>query len=295
MGSYLNIQKKPMSQSIEHESHRSGFFDGDIRFDIVGLGVSGGDVPAFVSGTKACLTRGAPTKPSPVLEDLLNFSWESIGRESLYFKPKGPLPNWGTTIKGSSDGSNPALYLYEHLLPKYLDEWSFVLGLMIPEYPLFSELSAPAELRPENGRQQVDFYLPQAALVIEVDGLQHERELSKVLDQKRNNFLKSRGVRTLRIKTVDLVEGSETFEKFVKDLKTTFAASPGLQCYLDEPTDQESVTLSHTLTAVLRFQMVVLELIERQQLDINGDAWDLSVTQDFMTGSKQRRHEDDRR
>ena len=284
MGSYLNIRERPLSHSTAYIGNRAGFFDGDICFDIFGLGASRGDVPAFVSATKACLTRGAPTKPSPILEDLLNFSWGSLNREPLYFTPRNFLPSWENTIKGGSDGSNPALYFYEQLLPKYLDEWRFVLGLMIPEYPLFSELKTAAELMPEDGPQQVDFYLPQAALVIEIDGQQHKKKISKTLDEKRNKFLKSRGIRTLRINTTDLVEGSEEFEGFVNELKILFSASPGLQCYLDEKADKETETLRQSLSAVMRLQMVVLELIERQQLNVNDQVWEFTVTQDFITG-----------
>lgn len=44
---------------------------------------------------------------------------------------------------------------------------------------------------------QVDFYLPQAFLVIEIDGSQHDAER----DQKRDNHLSKYGIKTFRITT----------------------------------------------------------------------------------------------
>ena len=286
MNSSAAVQNLEMSTSTGLVSHRVGFFGGDICFDICGMTGITSKTPAFLAATKACLTRGAPTKPSPVLEDLLDFSWSNLDVESVYFKPSSSIPVWSNTIKGPSFGKNPALYFFEHLLPKHLGDWDFVLGLIVPEYPLFSALSAPEELIPQENRQQVDFYLPHASLVIEVDGIQHKKKASKAIDKQRNNFLKSRGIETLRISTQDLSEDSLEFEAFIAQLKKSFSASPRLRCYLEE--NIESKALCQNLSAVIRLQMVIIELIERKTLALSASNWNLTITQDFMNGENQK-------
>ena len=54
------------------------------------------------------------------------------------------------------------------------------------------------------GAYVLDFYCAEAALCVEVDGEQHLRR--QELDAARDAFLRSRGIETLRIRSLDLFE-----------------------------------------------------------------------------------------
>jgi very-short-patch-repair endonuclease len=45
----------------------------------------------------------------------------------------------------------------------------------------------------------VDFYCPAQGLVVEVDGLDHQRPLKKAKDAERDKVMRARGLRILRI------------------------------------------------------------------------------------------------
>jgi very-short-patch-repair endonuclease len=55
------------------------------------------------------------------------------------------------------------------------------------------------------GKYIVDFYCPQANMVVEVDGGQHYSEEMMSIDQKRDHFLKSNGLRVLRYSDTDVL------------------------------------------------------------------------------------------
>ena len=268
-------------------SLRAGFFEGDIAFDIYGTGPPAAPVPIFVSATKACLTRGAPTRPSPFLEGALGFSWEAMNRTPLYLRPQASAPTWSNTIRGSSSGDNPALSLFEKLLPKLLGEWAFVTELIIPEFPLFSRLLAPSELFAEPGSERVDFYLPQARLVIEVDGRQHQRPLSKTLDDKRDQFLHSRGIKTLRIPTNNIRQNGKSLGRLIERMISIFESEPELAAYIDQTDIPKDQNLRIEITAAMRLQLALITLIETGHLPLDGSDWRLRVMQDFAEGENQ--------
>ena len=56
--------------------------------------------------------------------------------------------------------------------------------------------------------QQVDFYLPQALLVIEIDGQQHKtHDPQRVSDFERDKYFRENGIDTIRISTFELRNG----------------------------------------------------------------------------------------
>jgi very-short-patch-repair endonuclease len=56
------------------------------------------------------------------------------------------------------------------------------------------------------GPYTLDFYCPEAALNVELDGEQHEQTVQR--DRSRDRFLKERGIETLRIPSLDLFDAS---------------------------------------------------------------------------------------
>lgn len=55
------------------------------------------------------------------------------------------------------------------------------------------------------GNYIVDFYCPQAQLVLEVDGSQHMNEREIRQDQYRNSYLKQQGIRVLRFDNLQVL------------------------------------------------------------------------------------------
>ena len=52
----------------------------------------------------------------------------------------------------------------------------------------------------------VDFYCDKARLVIEIDGGQHKEDKGIELDKKRDDFLKSLGLRVMRFTNLDILK-----------------------------------------------------------------------------------------
>ena len=80
-------------------------------------------------------------------------------------------PDWSASIKGSPGGYNPALEFFLSL-SKYFPEYPFINLYILPEASITEIL--PWDVSDEFIARQVDFYLPQAKLVIEIDGSQHQ-------------------------------------------------------------------------------------------------------------------------
>jgi very-short-patch-repair endonuclease len=56
------------------------------------------------------------------------------------------------------------------------------------------------------GRCVVDFYCPAVRLVIEVDGMSHEMGSEPERDQRRETWLRSRGLHIVRFRAVDVMK-----------------------------------------------------------------------------------------
>jgi ATP-dependent DNA helicase RecQ len=249
-------------------------------FDVGGLVDDPGPVPSFVASTFSILTRGAPTQPSPKLQELLGFKWADLSQEPLTLMAR-PQPDWADTIRGNDEGYNPALEFFTQNLPDDLGSWSFIQKLMVPEYPLFRELGAPASLRNGPNAERVDFYLPHADLVIEIDGGQHQQQDWK--DQARDRFLEKLGILTLRLKTTDLRTRGTAFAEFMDSLRHRCEVSPRLQsyCVLDALPEDAISSPRYDLTAAIRLQIAMLLAISHRQLDPGANEWRLNVSYDF--------------
>ncbi len=69
------------------------------------------------------------------------------------------------------------------------------------------------------GNYIVDFYCPEAKLVIEVDGGQHYREKGLEADKKRDLYLKNRMLKILRVSNIDVLRNIEgVIEEIYKEL-----------------------------------------------------------------------------
>jgi ATP-dependent DNA helicase RecQ len=156
---------------------------------------------------KNILQRGFPTTLSKNLQNELGEIHKLDNFEDRFLFATKQTPIWSDTIKGDPIRNYyPAKDFFETIIPNEFGEYAFVQSLIIPEIEI-------NEITGEDNRnfinQQVDFYLPQAKLVIEIDGQQHKTdEVTRVSDTTRDNYLLTQGVTTIRIDTVELRNGN---------------------------------------------------------------------------------------
>jgi very-short-patch-repair endonuclease len=72
------------------------------------------------------------------------------------------------------------------------------------------------------GSYIVDFYVPQARLVVEVDGESHNRGELPERDERRDQYLRDNGYRVLRVMAVDVLRNIQS----VVDAISAGAADP---------------------------------------------------------------------
>jgi ATP-dependent DNA helicase RecQ len=268
----------------------AAYIAGDMLFNVAGLKGEAGPVPTYVANTFAVLSRGAPTRPSAHLlhrlmpdETKHREEWASLSADPLWLIGNSP-PNWQHTIRGNEKTDyKPALSFLEKTLPTAMPEIAFIQKLLVPEFPLFSRLTAPSGLVAGPNDEKVDFYLPQADLVIEIDGSQHCEEPQRSKDRQRDLFLERFGIVTLRLCTKDLEERNSKFERFCDKLQKLCKSSPRLQPYLIASNTfvHGSASLRYDITASIRLQVAVMMAISHRMLDPEAPEWMLHVSQDF--------------
>lgn len=227
---------------------------------------------------KNILQRGRPALLSKFLQSELG----RIHKEDAFEKPY-PLidtgcPNWKILIKGDvQENYFPAKQFFEDLISKYLSEYKFIQQLLVPEV-LINDITQ-VEVNEFNGKQ-VDFYLPQAYLIIEIDGSQHDADS----DESRDTHTAKYGIKTVRIKTSDLRAENEIFLKKIDEIKKRIEKAISDQVKRQE-NNQTIISLrdyksafengvdltnaNYVATAVMRFQLFVLELLERGTLSFS--------------------------
>ena len=98
----------------------------------------------------------------------------------------------------------------ENRIYEDLSGYEFIKQLIIPEI----EINQITQRNDENFKHQcVDFFLPQANLVIEIDGQQHKNDIGRVVDSIRDNHLSLSKILTIRIDTIDFEAKNETYFK----------------------------------------------------------------------------------
>jgi ATP-dependent DNA helicase RecQ len=231
---------------------------------------------------KNLLQRGLPTKPSVYLESMLG---DSLPLEPPFALINKKNPVWERIIRGDQKNNyNPAQKFFDKLIPKYFPEDLFIQQLIVPEVPINFITQRTVN---EFEGQQVDFYFPQAFLVIEIDGSQHDYEKDKL----RDDYLRKYGVETVRFNTKELErEGKEfkvgidkikdhlalctDFDEVIKRKDATYLS---LNDYKSEfETTVNLQTPKYLSIAIIRFQLLLLELIDRGKLSFAED-WNIGV------------------
>lgn len=235
---------------------------------------------------KNILYRGNPTLPSCFLKKEWGIEDKFIKelleqqndkRESVFYLIHPRKTVWNNTIKGDDKKQNfPAKVFLEETLPKLLPEYSFIEQLILPEV-LFRDIVGREDKRFVN--QQVDFYLPQAELVIEIDGTHHLLQSNRIDDQERDAYLKRNNIEVVRIPTSESMSGikmhiakiRERLDKYKGKLEPYKVAIMQLQEVGWESKKEVK------LVAAMRMQMLLIELLMRGYLIIGQRQWEFNI------------------
>ncbi|MFY7937757.1 MAG: DEAD/DEAH box helicase, partial [Flavobacterium sp.] len=230
---------------------------------------------------KNILQRGFPTTLSKYLQSQLGEIHKLANFEERFLFATKQKPVWNDTIKGDKERNYyPAKDFFENIIPNELGEFLFIQSLVIPEI----EINEIIEEDDKNFiNQQVDFYLPQAKLVIEIDGQQHKLdEVTRVSDSKRDNYLSGKGITTVRITTKELQNGTyklkvETilkhFERYEKLLNFYKTACDKIE---ENQMSEEEIKTKLLPTAIIRFQVMLIELLTHKYLTLDED-WNFNI------------------
>mgnify|MGYP001321879177 CR=1 FL=1 len=230
---------------------------------------------------KNILQRGKPTLMSSFLQDKIG----ALHNEEDFASPKALVdnspPNWQRIIRGDVKNNYfPAKKFFYEFLPKYFPDHLYLQQLILPEVPINEITQVYVD---EFAEQQVDFYLPQAFLIIEIDGSSHD---SKV-DGERDAHTTKYGIKTVRIKTKDLEAENDDFLAGIHEIRDRIEKVSASQVKRkkkeksfislnDYKAAFENTDLSkrdYLATAIIRFQLTVLSLLETGYLSLGDDEW----------------------
>ncbi|CBH21376.1 conserved protein of unknown function [Acetoanaerobium sticklandii] len=133
--------------------------------------------------------------------------------------------------------------------------------------------------------QQVDFYLEQAKLVIEIDGQSHKTDnKTRINDKQRDLYLAKNGIKTIRIDAKDIKRKTEILLKKIHEIKNHLSSHEEklykykffleLQKDINTFRNYESIL---KYTAIIRFQILILSLLEKDMLKLNDKNWILNI------------------
>lgn len=256
-----------------------------------------GFLPAILI-IKNLIQRGKPTLMSQYLQSI----YGSVHKDDEQFKKPFVLISqsnleWHNTIKGDK-GNNyfPARIFLEERINEDLSEYDFIKQLIIPEI----EINQITQRNDENFEYQcVDFFLPQANLVIEIDGQQHKEEVGRVIDSIRDNHLILSKILTVRIDTKDLEAKNETYFEKIEQIKNQLDKySSFLNLYKTNfnlnfaEISEETKKTKLLPTAIIRFQILILELLESGKISLEDDKWIFEVKNQDVNGYENHSIED---
>ena len=230
---------------------------------------------------KNILQRGFPTTLSKYLQSQLGEVHKLDNFEERFLFATNQTPIWSNTIKGDRERNYfPAKDFFEQIIPNEFGEFSFIQSLLIPEIEI-NEITGEDDRNFIN--QQVDFYLPQAKLVIEIDGQQHKLdEVTRVSDSTRDNYLLGKGITSVRITTRELQNGTYTakvetilkhLERYEKLLNFYKTACEKIE---ENQMSEEEIKTKLLPTAIIRFQVLLIELLTHKYLTFDED-WNFNI------------------
>ncbi len=245
---------------------------------------------------KNILQRGLPTLMSSFLQGEIGSIHKNIDFNEFHPLIATEPPKWNRMIRGDErNNNNPAKRFFEKIIPKYLGDYKFIHQLILPEV-LIEDI-----IKSENNRfknQQVDFYLPQAFLIIEIDGYHHDN-IEKFNDRERDEYTKKNRIKTIRITTKDLNEENEIFISKIEEIKMRIKKFIEME---EKPRDvvfnclgdykkawERGIDLEnpyYIATGIMRFQLLILELLEVGKLELGSHWYFQLISEDFEFNKK---------
>ena len=231
------------------------------------FGMVENDWSAIACVAQNIIQRGMPTYPSRRLTDLLGEPIRlDVSRPAMKLIDCDYV--WDRTIKGSPDGYNPAAAFFNLLLPAALPpDKRFIMGNILPE-ALVSDMIPDCD--PRFTEQRVDFFCPRANLVIEVDGSQHEGRSQSYLDRSRDKYLEDNGIKTVRLRTSDLIA-----DEAARELCERFDEGERLPEGIDE-------SVLHAYEVAIRTQIALVTLVRQGMLSPGDPTWTIDFSCDVV-------------
>ena len=269
----------------------AGFYEEECNFSVENIPneKSKDDVLSSIYLVEKMLLRGLPTKPSTYLMEQMRKHFPDHKEN----KSKSPtfidnsIPIWDKTILGNEKNpdNNPAREFFKNILPKHLGEYGFVTKLMKPEC-LFNDFLMWTEVDEKiNLDYRADFFIDIIDCVIEIDGAQHKNETQKSHDIERDKALALRGIKTFRFPTDTLKTKGKVFKENLEEFKKMLKQSPRVNEYKEAFKNKRSQTehYENTLTAIMRLQISLIELIKQNILNPKAKNWNLDITSDVVS------------
>lgn len=238
---------------------------------------------------KNILQRGFPTTLSKNLQLTLGEIHKQDNFNDRFLFATNQTPIWSNTIKGDKNRNYyPAKDFFETTIPNEFGEYSFVQSLIIPEIEI-NEIVGDDNKNFIN--QQVDFYLPQVKLVIEIDGQQHKTdEVTRISDSTRDNHLAKYGITTIRIDTIELRNGN--YKEKVKTIIDYLSRYDKLLTFYKNACEKiEKNNLNETdirtkllPTAIIRFQVLLIELLIHNYINLTEN-WNFNILSNEELGN----------
>ena len=233
---------------------------------------------------KNILQRWTPTRISNFLAKELKISFKEGNLPEVNLAPlaliSNEVPDRQRIIKGDQKKNNfPAKKFFDNI-PRYLwKDFAYIQQLLCPEVRINDITQEYVE---EFEEQQVDFFLPHAFLVIEIDGSQHISWTQKTKDEERDIHLKKFWIKVFRITTKEIEENNESFKKKIEQIKKYVFDIQGaikdkftnVSIWLDDykKSFEKSVDTKDIrvwLSAIIRFQLLLISLLEYWYLSFN--------------------------
>jgi len=243
---------------------------------------------------KNILQRGKPTVASRELRAAFEMELADIGIDTPSQALISQLPvKWKRLIRGDeTTGNYPARRFFDELVPKYFGAYSFIKQLIVPELQISDMTQVYVD---EFQNRQVDFFIPQVGLIVEIDGSQH-RQVEDV-DSKRDAFTDSLGLKTVRFTTQEIASENRGFLqkidkildhiKRIDNLERDGVLKPpnGISVRDYQHAYQKGVDPADSrirLTAAMRYQLLLIELLECGTLRLGEPQKLLLVNRDHI-------------
>lgn len=216
------------------------------------------------------LTRGIPTYTSRFLESKYQYNIE-LDMDYYYLISKKEN-NWTSTIKGASNSTyNPAKFFFDNL-SSYFNKYPFIKNLILPEVEINDILAKPND---DFISQTVDFFLPQANLIIEIDGIQHEQ--NKIFDRKRDELLSKEQFKVIRINAKDITDNTDLFKTKLNEIENIVSSFNIIDDYQEMINLEEKSNNKSDLITILRIEITILELLLNGMITIDEE-WKLNFS-----------------